>query len=289
MTLPSRSTTYKGPITDTARWDNFEHRSEDIFVCTPTKCGTTWTQAICAILIFGKVDHGEKPGAISPWIDADFAPIDEYLQMVEGQSRRRYIKTHSPFDGIPYYAEYSYLVVCRDPRDMYCSMLNHRDNMKEEDLAQLVMPSGDNPFDQWLNGIFDPSSFDIQCLEGACHFVKTYWPYLDLPNVYLAHYYDIKIDLRGHIAKVATYLGVELTDPLLDEMTEAATFESMQSKGDQYVPMAGSDFWKSENGFFATGTNAQWKDKLSPDQVAAFDKKIKEFLSPEKIAWVTRS
>jgi aryl sulfotransferase len=289
MNQPSRSTNYKGPITDTSRWENFQHRSDDIFVCTPPKCGTTWTQAICAMLVFGKVDHGEKPGSISPWIDSDFAPIDEYLQMVEAQSHRRYIKTHSPFDGIPYYPECSYLVVCRDPRDMYCSMLNHRDNMAEEELAQLVMPSGDDAFNQWLNGTFKPDDFDIQCLEGACHFLKTYWPYRDLPNVQLAHYFDMKNDLRSHVAKVANYLTIEVNDQLLDEITVAATFESMQARGNQYAPMAGENFWKSENGFFATGTNAQWKEKLTTEQVEAFDDKIKEFLSAEQIEWIVRS
>ena len=59
----------------------------------PPKCGTTWTQAIFAMLIFGKVEHGLKPGIISPWIDAQLAPIDEYLEKVESQEHRRFIKT----------------------------------------------------------------------------------------------------------------------------------------------------------------------------------------------------
>ena len=100
--LPSQSRTYIGPLTDTSRWDKFQQRADDIFICTPPKCGTTWTQAITAMLVFGKVDHGMQPGNISPWIDANFEPIDDYLKLVEGQSHRRFIKTHTPFDGIPY-------------------------------------------------------------------------------------------------------------------------------------------------------------------------------------------
>ncbi len=65
-----KTTTYFGPLTDSSRWQNFKHRQDDIFICTPPKCGTTWTQAIIAMLVFGKVDHGLKPGLISPWIDA---------------------------------------------------------------------------------------------------------------------------------------------------------------------------------------------------------------------------
>jgi aryl sulfotransferase len=74
-TYPPQGESYLGPITNTSRWENFQHRPDDIFVCTPPKCGTTWTQAICALLVFSTADHGTQPGMISPWIDAAFAPL----------------------------------------------------------------------------------------------------------------------------------------------------------------------------------------------------------------------
>lgn len=289
MSLPQQSVTYVGPITDTGRWENFKYRPDDVFICTPPKCGTTWSQAICAMLVFGTPEHGQKPGMISPWIDANFAPIDEYLEMVEAQDHRRFIKTHSPLDGIPYYPECQYLVVCRDPRDMYFSMINHRDNMSDEDLAHMVMPSGDSPFESWVNGTLDPDNFDVQSLHGCIHFLKTYWDYRDVPNIHLMHYYDMKQDLRGHIARVAGIMNVELSDAQLDEMTEAATFESMQAKGDQYAPGADVGLWKQNSGFFATGKNAQWKGKLTEEQLAAFDTKARELLTPEQYDWLLRS
>ena len=159
------------------------------------------------MLVFGKVDHGHKPGVISPWVDADFTPIDEYLQMVEGQDHRRFLKTHSPFDGIPYYEECTYLAVMRDTRDMYCSMLNHRDNMNNAEMAQIVMPSGDNAFEKWLGGTLNPDTFDVPSLHGAMHFVNTYWDYQDTTNVHLMHYYDMRIDLKAHIANLARFSG----------------------------------------------------------------------------------
>ncbi len=50
--LPERLYCYKGFITDGARWDHFVHRPGDVFVCTMGNHGTTWMQAICALLIF---------------------------------------------------------------------------------------------------------------------------------------------------------------------------------------------------------------------------------------------
>jgi hypothetical protein len=33
---------YRNAVMDNARWTGFEPRPDDIFVCTPSKCGTTW-------------------------------------------------------------------------------------------------------------------------------------------------------------------------------------------------------------------------------------------------------
>ena len=287
--LPSQSASYIGPLTDTSRWKNFQHRADDIFICTPPKCGTTWTQAITAMLVLGKVDHGIQPGNTAPWIDADFEPIDEYLKLVEAQTHRRFIKTHTPFDGIPYYPECTYFAVFRDPRDMFCSMLNHRDNWVDEDLAFTVFPSGDNAFGDWVTGKLDPDAFDIQSLDGAVHFLKTYWEFRRLSNVHLFHYSEMKHDLKGNIARMADALGIEVSDALLDDMTAAATFDSMKKKAEQFAPLSGSGLWKQEAGFFASGKNSQWKGVLTDSDLKQFDTEIEKLLDPEQLKWLVRS
>ncbi len=284
--VPEQSASYLGQITDTSRWENFQHRPDDIFVCTPPKCGTTWTQAICAMLVFGKVDHGTQPGVISPWIDAQFAPIDDYLKQIEAQKHRRYIKTHTPLDGIPYFLDCTYLAVLRDPRDAFFSMLNHRDNMTDAELALGSFPSGPNAFSDWLNREGDPGNWDQQSLAALVHFFNTYWQYRDLPNIHLFHYSDMKRDLNGTIASMANALDVEVDDTLLAEMTEAATFESMKRSAEQFAPESGTGLWKKEADFFANGSNQQWKGALSEDELAAFDARLAELLAPDEAHWV---
>ena len=43
---------YRTAVFDNRRWQRFTHRPGDIFVCTPPKCGTTWTQTIIASLLW---------------------------------------------------------------------------------------------------------------------------------------------------------------------------------------------------------------------------------------------
>jgi hypothetical protein len=53
--VPARVTAlvrYRSLVADSARWEGFGLRPGDIVISTPPKCGTTWTQMLCALLIF---------------------------------------------------------------------------------------------------------------------------------------------------------------------------------------------------------------------------------------------
>ena len=105
---------YKNGYTDGTRWDRFRHRPGDIVVATPAKCGTTWMQTIVASLLF---PDGPVPGpvvVISPWLDGRLVPIEAVAGLLEAQTHRRFVKTHTPADGVPSWPTASYVVVLRD-------------------------------------------------------------------------------------------------------------------------------------------------------------------------------
>src|SRR5262249_55613775 len=116
-------------VDDSARWEGFEFRPGDIVISTPKKCGTTWTQMLCALLIFDGPVFPEPLELLSPWIDMCNRPIDEVRAALAAQTHRRFIKTHTPPDGLPVRDDVTDGVAGRDPRDAAVSFEHHAQNM----------------------------------------------------------------------------------------------------------------------------------------------------------------
>src|SRR5215207_2362555 len=123
---------YRSIVADSARWDGFVFRPGDIVISTPPKSGTTWTQMLCALLIFDGPQFPAPLGDVSPWLDMCNRPLAEVTAVLAAQTHRRFIKTHTPLDGLPLHADVTYLVVGRDPRDVAISSEHHTANLDVE-------------------------------------------------------------------------------------------------------------------------------------------------------------
>jgi aryl sulfotransferase len=87
---------------DSTFWDDFPVRSDDIVISAYSKCGTTWTQRIVGMMVFGSVAPFPVH-YISPWPDFRMPPPGAMLQLAESQTHRRFLKSHLPFDALPHY------------------------------------------------------------------------------------------------------------------------------------------------------------------------------------------
>jgi hypothetical protein len=112
VTTPFR---YRSPEEDSARWLGFPYRDGDIVISTRSKTGTTWVQMICALLIFQTPDLPAPLAQLSPWLDHLITPRDQVYAQLAAQPHRRFIKTHTPLDGIPLDPRASYIVTARHP------------------------------------------------------------------------------------------------------------------------------------------------------------------------------
>src|SRR5579864_2036013 len=100
--MPPALKRYRSVVSDSERWDGFVFRDDDIVISTPPKCGTTWMQMICALLIFQDPALPLPLTELSPWLHMQTAPAADVIAALEAQQHRRFIKTHTPLDGVPF-------------------------------------------------------------------------------------------------------------------------------------------------------------------------------------------
>ncbi len=286
--LPERLHVIQSGLVDTTRWDHFTPRDDDVFVCTFGKHGTTWRQAICALLIFKTPELDFNPAERSPWLDATFQPIEEVIRHLDGLEGRRVIKTHTPLDAIPYFEPCTYITVYRDPRDAFFSMRSHMENMKL-DLGQGEPQEPETAFRAWVAADYtEGGAANRPALASTTHHLKSYLCFRHLPNIHFFHYADLKRDLAGEMRAVARALGEEVDDALLAQLAKAASFENMKSNADRFVPGASEGFWHDTSRFLHKGTHGQWLDVLSDEALAEFDAKLDALLTPELAHWLKR-
>ena len=123
-------TRYRSPDEDSARWIGFPFRQGDIVISARSKSGTTWMQMICALLVFQSPELPSRLSDLSPWLDWLVAPRDEVYATLASQEHRRFVKTHTPLDGLPLDPRATYVVVARHPLDMAVSLYHQGANLE---------------------------------------------------------------------------------------------------------------------------------------------------------------
>lgn len=284
---PERRTHYKSLVSDSDIWSRFPIRADDVFICTPPKSGTTWMQTICGLLILGDPEADPGNGTVSRWIDSAFNDEAELLPAMAAQDHRRYIKTHTPLDGIAYDPRCTYLPVYRHPIDVVFSAQNHLKNMKSDGIKHLILDDIEVGFRDFTDRPFSPEQNIGETLESLVRHYRSFADWRHLPNIHIFHYADMTRDLRGAVGRVAAILGVEDAG-LIEAVTEAARFSSMKRKADTYAPSADRGIWKDNAGFFESGSSNKWQGVLSDESLTRYDARMRALLPPEDVAWFER-
>ena len=282
-THPQVSHEYVNAFMDSRRWQKFQARDDDIIICTPYKSGTTWTQMICALLIFQTPQPPKPLAEISPWFDMRMAPVEEIIEKYNAQNHRRFIKTHTALDGLPYFENVTYLFCGRDPRDVFISMQNHGKNQNIPYLMEKLLALGITPpppptlpddlnerFQLWLTQPAFPWEQDGFPYWSVFAHTNTFWRYRELPNIHFLHYADLKQDLDGQMRRLAALLDIEVPEKKWADLVAAASFDSMKKNADNIAPDTDHQAWKSNAGFFNRGANEQWREELTPESLELY-------------------
>ncbi|MEQ0560401.1 sulfotransferase domain-containing protein [Amycolatopsis sp. NEAU-NG30] len=289
---------YRTVVSDSALWAGFRFRDGDVVISTPPKCGTTWMQMLCALLIFDSAELPRPLTEISPWLDATTYDTEAVIAGLESQRHRRFVKTHTPLDGLPFEAGVTYVCVGRDPRDAMLSFEHATANIHPDAIAAGGLDQHDGPppaedplerFREWADAEFTPESawFGVS-LANLVHHVRTFWDRRDSPQVVLFHYADLKADLPGQLGRLATALSIDIARQRLEELATAATFDRMRNRADELAPGVDANLWRSNKDFFRSGTSGQWRDLLDHATIEHYQRRVAELAPPDLAEWLHR-
>lgn len=295
---------YRGFMADSDRWRRFAFRDGDIVISTPSKCGTTWMQSIVGMLVLGRSDLGEPISQLSPWLDMLVYTDDEVFGRLEGQTHRRFIKTHTPLDGIPRLRSASYLCVIRHPLDVALSDRDHGANMRADHAMDLRVaasgapdpdviapeegPEATSDYLRWfIDNDNEPTGSGPYGLADYCQQILTYWDAREAPNVHLFHYADLWADLDSEMVRVAHLLDLPIDEDAWPEFVEAATIGSMRSRAAITAPNADIGIWRSPGEFFKVGGTRGWASHLGPGDLDHFHDRLRA-LAGDAAGWVLR-
>ena len=227
MAIPTMQTRVVEGIMIPDAWDvdtftsalNYKAQPDDIFLVVYPKSGTTWMQVILYSLLNNGQAFDENMAdyfAKSPYID----PIGE--KGIKSMHRPFVMKTHLPFDRVPYNANAKYICLIRNPKDVCVSyffflakFFGFPDDKK----------SFDNFFELFISG---------QLLYGNYFdHITTLWKYKNDENVFLTSYEQMKKDLPTVIRHLTKFLQIELNPDLLNRILTVSSFDYMKDKFDR--------------------------------------------------------
>ncbi len=293
--MPAAPYRYRSADEDSGRWQDFSFRAGDIVISTRSKSGTTWMQMICALLVFQTPDLPGPLSGLSPWLDWLVGPKEDVFAALKAQEHRRFIKTHTPLDGLPLEPRVTYIVVARHPLDMAVSLYHQSANLDRERIAELTgkpvsQPHPQPPVNEWLESWIesrpDPQE-QLDSLPGVMWHLSDAWARRHDGNVILVHFDDLRENLPGQMRRLAAHLQIAVPDAVWPRLVEAATFEHMKSRADDLVPDP-SGVLRSHQAFFRTGASGSGRSTLTPAGEERYRKRAAQLAPADLLAWLHR-
>ncbi len=261
---------------------------------------------ICALLVFQDSVLKQPLSALSPWLDMLSRARSDVVADLEAQRHRRFIKTHTPLDGLPLDTAVTYICVGRDPRDVALSMDNHRENLDfaaflaarnaaaavdgtmPEPVAPPPRPASQRQrFWRWVDDDTPPTELGSSLLR-TLHHLQTFWDAPDGVDVVMLHFDDLRTDLEGRMRTLADRLGIPVPERRWSELVNAATFDQMRARAALTAPDAQNGIWHDNQRFFHCGRSGQWRDLLNDDDLERYRTRARAIGPSNVVDWVHR-
>ncbi|CAH1245471.1 SULT1C4 [Branchiostoma lanceolatum] len=249
--------------------ESFEVRDDDVFISAYLKSGTTWTQQIVSLVCAdGDISEVCKIPIMqrTPWLETvdKMGTSEPVPKLLEKAPSPRLMKTHLPYYMLPQQAREGKgkIIYCaRNVKDVVVSWHNMRRMVIiipcgtwEENFKEFITPK------EAYNGFW----WDV---------IPEYWRHKDDGNMLFIKFEDMKQDLRGHVVKIANFLGKTLSDQRIDEVVANCTFSAMKenpstnlSRNPRVQEAFSSKAEESGLEFIRKGEVGDWKNWFSQEE-----------------------
>lgn len=199
---------------------NFEVYEDDVWIITPPKCGTTWTQEMCWLLM-NNMDF-EQAEKVDLEIRSPFLELSaENIENAKKTPRPRIVKSHEPMQLLPkslWKKNPKIIFVVRDPRDAMVSHFHH--------------------YKYFFGNTFteEKESFVENRMKfaGFWEQVLSFYQIKNKPNVMFFSYEEMKADLKSIVLQVSQFLGKDYTNQKMDQLMGHLGFDKMKSKTETF-------------------------------------------------------
>lgn len=196
---------------------------QDVFVATYAKSGTNWMMQIVHQLIYHGLGDFDHIHSVVPWPDTQLMPpimrryaipLQDARDWETSPERKRVIKTHFNWDLLPHSEDARYIMVIRDPKDIFVSgYFFIRDG-----LMGAAMPSVDTWYKLFLSDGL--GSWPVN--------TAGYWAQRERANVLIVSFRSMKRDLKRAVSEIAKFLDIRAPESVIDLVCEKSSFEYMK-------------------------------------------------------------
>ena len=185
----------------------------------------------------------------------------------------RVMKTHLPlqlFQGmLQKYPDVKIVQTIRNPKDTLVSMFHHL-------RGEMNLGGFQGTWDQFFEELVKKKR--LPWGDYFQHNVEWYTFNKNRDNSLILKYEDMKKDHRGHVIKIAKFMGCDLSDKVIDIIVTKTTTKDMSQAINPLIQAGGWDVEKST--FIRKGVVGDWINYFSKEQSEYVDAKTKEFLEP---------
>lgn len=254
----------------------FQARNDDVLLASPLKTGTTWLKSICLTIMHNPNSEdlltAETPHFHVPTIETMTYSTKPPKFDIYNASSSRLVHTHLPHAVLPDSLKTSpckIIYIARNPKDTLISVWHFFNSI----LGPIQGPFPlEKAVECFCSGVYLYGSFFDHVVE--------YWVESKKrpDKILFIKYEEVQSDPKGHVTKIADFLGRPLGEGSVDEIIERCSLNRLKNLE---VNKSGSiSFLVPNSSYFRKGEVGDWKNYLTPQMENRIDQTSRIKLEP---------